>query len=206
MYNLEEQKPKINAKSISELPEYETMYLQFFQDTVNTLMSLKSEVLPDIQISNHEGPISMRTNVNEEVIDKAPSLVEMSFNIPYESIINTDINCLIMAIEEAADSGLQSFIPQVFDFLSEICEAGGQVVDGKGQPFSFDLFLELLEKIDITFEEDGTPNMPTMVVNPKMREVIEKNPPTKEQEKKVEELINKKRDDFFAKKRTRRLY
>lgn len=203
---MEEQKPKTKATAISELPEYETIFSQFFQDTVNTFMSLKSDMLPGIQMSNHEGPISMRTNVNEEVIDKEPSLVEMSFNIPYESIINTDINCLIMAIEEASDSGLQSLIPQVFDFLSEVCEASGQVVDGKGQPYSFDLFLELLEKIEITFEDDGTPNMPTMVVNPKMREVIEKNPPTKEQEKKMEELINKKRNDFFAKKRTRRLY
>lgn len=197
---------KHEAKIITALPEYEDAFINYFQDTTRSFMSLKNELLSGIGTVSHEGPARMRTNADEVMLDKEPAKIEIKFNIPFDVILRTDVEALMSSIDEASDSGIESLVPQIFQFLGEVCDASGQVVDGRGQPFSFDLFLELLEKIEITFNDDGSPNMPTLFIHPNMRKVLEDNPPSEEQQKQMEELISRKRDDFFAKKRTRKLY
>ncbi|GMK41955.1 hypothetical protein PCCS19_50140 [Paenibacillus sp. CCS19] len=197
---------KHEAKIITALPEYEDAFINYFQDTTRSFMSLKNELLSGIGTVSHEGPARMRTSTDEVMLDKEPAKIEMKFNIPFDVILRTDVEALMTSIDEASDSGIESLVPQIFQFIGEVCDASGQVVDGRGQPFSFDLFLELLEKIEITFNDDGSPNMPTLFIHPNMRKVLEDNPPSEEQQKQMEELISRKRDDFFAKKRTRKLY
>ncbi|WP_339181102.1 hypothetical protein [Oceanobacillus sp. FSL W7-1293] len=200
-------KLKDNTPSIINFPEYETAFMTYFQETVNNFIDLKNEIFEGIKKNKHDGPISMRTETSEnDFLDKAPTKIEMSFSLPVEAILNTDVEALIVEIDKASDSGLESLIPQLINYLSEVTEKTGQVVDAKGKGFSFDFLLEMIEKIEISFEDDGTPIMPTLLVNPKMKETILKNIPTNDQEKRMEEIISKKRDDFFAKKRTRRLY
>jgi hypothetical protein len=200
------QKSDANSKIVIELPEYEVVFKQYFQETIRSFMSIKNELLSGIQISSFEGPIQIRTNTDDTFLDREPAQVEMKFSIPIDAIIKTDVESLMVSIDNASDSGIESLVPQIYSFLHEVCELSGQVVDGKGQPFSFDLFLELLEKIDITFNDDGSPNMPTLVIHPEMKKILEENQPNEEQKKRLEELILRKRDDFFAKKRTRKLY
>lgn len=203
---MENQNSKIEAKVITTLPEYENAFINYFQDTTRSFMSLKNELLSEIGTVSHEGPARMRTSADEMMLDKEPATVEMKFNLPFDVILKTNVEGFMESIDEASDSGIESLAPQLFQFLGEVCDASGQVVDGRGQPFSFDLFLELMEKIEITFNDDGCPNMPTLVIHPNMRKVLEDNPPTEQQQKQMDDLISRKRDEFFAKKRTRKLY
>jgi len=130
----------------------------------------------------------------------------MECSIPFDAIINTDIECFLETIDHASNSGVDSLVPQLFSVLREACEESGQVVDCKGEPFSFELVLKLLEKIEITFDKDGSPSMPTMFVHPSMIKVLEENMPTEDQKNQMDQLIARKKDEYFAKKRTRKLY
>lgn len=194
------------TKNTIEFPEYETAFKDYFSDTVQQFMDLKNQLVSGTNKSSFEGPVHMRTNTDEAIIDKEPTLVEMKFVIPFDVIIKTDVEAFMESIEDASNSGIESLMPQLFKFLGEVCEVSGQVVEGKGQSFSYDLFLELIEKIEISFKDDGTPNMPTLFISPSMEKIIKKIQPTEEQTKRLEEVISQKRDDFFAKKRTRKLY
>lgn len=203
---MEKPSPKTDSRIITGLPEYEDAFIQYFQETTRSFMSLNNEFLSGIGTTSHEGPALMRTSADDVILDKEPAKVEIKFNVPFEVILKTDIEAFMVSIDEASESGIESLVPQLFEFLSEVCDANGQVVDGRGRPFSYDLFLELIEKIEISFNDDGTPNMPTLVIHPDMRKVLEANAPSEQQQKQMEELISRKRDDFFAKKRTRKLY
>jgi cytochrome c556 len=49
---------------------------------------------------------------------------------------------------------------------TETAESVGNVVHGGERPYDPDLFLEMLEKVSISFDEDGNPQMPTAFVSP----------------------------------------
>jgi hypothetical protein len=74
-------------------------------------------------------------------LDKEPAQVEMKFSIPIFAIIKNDVESLMLSIDNASDSGIESLVPQIYSFLNEVCELSGQVVGGKGQPIRQDNIL-----------------------------------------------------------------
>lgn len=85
----------------------------------------------------------------------------------------------------------------LFDKMREITEKTGNIVNARGQEFSFDHFLELLEKMQIDFDEHGNPSMPTLVVSPELGVKLQH----KIKEWKANEEYNKKYDNLIARKR-----
>lgn len=59
---MENQNSKFEAKIITTLPEYKDAFINYFQDTTRTFMSLKNELLSGIGTVSHEGPARMRTS------------------------------------------------------------------------------------------------------------------------------------------------
>jgi hypothetical protein len=79
-------------------------------------------------------------------------------------------------------------------------------MDAGGQPLSHDLLLKSLEGIEFDFDENGDPIWPTLVMSPSMGEQFRRLPPmTPEQKKALEEMIERKREKFNARKRNRQL-
>jgi len=68
----------------------------------------------------------------------------------------------------------------------------------------WDAQLEMMESIEWHFDENGNHNY-QIHCHPDVGKKLAENPPTPEQNKKMEELINRKRVEYYAKKRTRRL-
>ncbi len=79
---------------------------------------------------------------------------------------------LRLVIEKGAELGAAE---SKFHFqrLNDIVEEAGNVVDGKGKPITFDLWLESLEKLYVSFDDYGNPRMPTLVVAPDMKQRVE---------------------------------
>jgi hypothetical protein len=63
----------------------------------------------------------------------------------------------------------------------------------------------MLEKMYIEFDEEGQPKLPSLVMHPNLYEKVKEIKPTKEQEKTRAEIIERKRSEYNAQKRTRRL-
>lgn len=68
----------------------------------------------------------------------------------------------------------------------------------------WDAQLEMMETVEWHFDEDGNHNY-QFYCHPDVGKKLSENPPTEEQNRKMDELINRKREEYYAKKRTRRL-
>ena len=189
-----------------DLREYRGAFGKFFHGAVNALMRAKDPVLRKIETETKEHlPTYRVTATTGETVEFETIKSEMSFTLHLPDIVNSNFEALVLNLDEAADQGLKSLMPQVFAYLSRVCDATGNVVDGKGQPFSFDQLLEVLDKIQIDFDEAGNPEMPTMVVSPDLFEKIRMRPPTQEQIKRRDEIIERKRKEYNARQRARKI-
>lgn len=72
-----------------------------------------------------------------------------------------------------ADNIARQLSQSMFGSLHNTLANAGQVVDGKGGGFTKELFLEVLETIQMDFDEHGKPNL-QMVVHPDMLPHLEK--------------------------------
>lgn len=77
----------------------------------------------------------------------------------------------------------------------------GNVVDAQGQPFSEELILKAMEKMDHSFAPDGTWERPTFVVSPEifnkfMQDTGNRGPGSHAFERSLKNILQKKRDDF----------
>jgi hypothetical protein len=191
--------------TISLFPEYAKPFKEFYLTTCRSLLAAKDELLSKIPIETTERTGPIRTPVEGNPIDFKPIAVTSKFKISTEAIVNCDVEQFLFSTDEAVDSERASLMPQFFQFVSDICEASGQVVDAQGQPFSWDFIIDLIDKVEMTFDENGR-LLQTIVVSPDMLKIIEANPPTIEQQQLLDQLIDRKRDEFLAKKRSRRIY
>lgn len=95
------------------------------------------------------------------------------------------------------------------DEINRMTDETGNVINGEGQPFSADLFLKMLEKIFINFDQNGHQVMPTITAGPKLAETI-KNELEKAQHnpdycRRFEEIISKKREEWRDRESSRKL-
>lgn len=112
----------------------------------------------------------------------------------------------------AKDIGLQFLDAKkraMFETIAAATEATGNVVDRKGKPLDHDTILEALELIEIDFDENGEPRMPSLVVPPNMAPRLEQLGREAESDPEIrrrhDEIIEKKREAFVAREAARKL-
>jgi hypothetical protein len=189
------------------LPEYEQAFAIFVHRAIHELMCRKNPILGGMKTLPPQ-PLSVfrSTLPSGQVVENKPILVQSPFNFSIKDAIAGNVDGLLGTIDEAADDGLRTIMPRFFEYVGQLSDAAGTSIDAKGRPPSHELFLEMIEKIDIEFDKDDKPIMPTLVVNPEMAEVLRKlPPPTPEQEKKHQDLMSRKRQEYNDRRRHRKL-
>ena len=112
-----------------------------------------------------------------------------------------------MTLDEAAEEYHEGLSKAFYAGMERLTDATGLKVDAAGREF-FESYYEMFERVEIPFEEDGSISKSfVLVANPETAENIEKALAafTPEQQAKLDALINKKRDEARARRRTRRL-
>lgn len=186
------------------VPAYEEATLRFVGRVVRGFFSV-DPLFSQVRWHStmHAGPV--RNVRGPSPIDQMMPAIESVSSIHADSIRKTDITSYTSFLYELAVSQIRAFAPQFFKGLREVMDAVGTSVDAEGQPFSFDLFNDMLEKFHMEFDEEGEPILPTLITHPEMAERITGMTPTPEQERRRAEIIKRKREEHYAKKRTRRL-
>lgn len=195
-------------KGLFSLPEYEYAQYKFVYEGVKRLMEAKDELwasLPKAE-SVEAVPITQNTMPSGEVVQNEPVNVKAQFTYKYEDIRSCNTDDLAAQMDAAADQNLSVIMPHLFEMMRRTSEAAGAATHTGGKPFSFELFLAGLEKIDISFDEEGKPELPTLVVCPDLGRQIRAMPPlTAEQQKAMNDLMEKKRKEYNARRRDRKL-
>lgn len=186
------------------IPEYESSALRFISDVLQGFMSadpLFSGIERDY--TTHRGPI--RNVPGDTPLDQSMFTVSGESSLSWDSIHNGKIDDYIYFLVDISESQRKSLARHFFKNISEITDATGQSVDAKGQPLTVDLILDLLEKVEFGFDDDGNPQYPTLVLPPAAIERLKTLKFTPEQEQRRTQIIEEKRARFNASKRTRRL-
>lgn len=92
---------------------------------------------------------------------------------------------------------------QTWDTIFKTAEAAGQTIDGQGRNF-WEVYIEALKKIDFIFDKQGRHNY-KFYMNSKTAKKVMAVPPTEDQIRRMKEVVDAKREAFFAKRHSRRL-
>ncbi len=111
--------------------------------------------------------------------------------------------------KELAQKVAREQMKVLLETVNQACEDSGQTVDGRGKPFSMELWLETLEKMELPFGEDGEPKELFCLIHPKMAdrvkaevERLEREPELK---RRYEELKARKRRQWLDREAAREL-
>lgn len=151
----------------------------------------------------HAGP--MRNVREPQVLDQPLQAFRYTLSIPFDVIRNTDIDQFTELLYDFAEAHRHEIGGAFVRTMMEVTEATGNSINAEGRPLSFDMINDAIEMIDISFDERGNPNVPTIVVHPDMAKKLMAIEPTPEQLQRQAEILQRKKAAFDAQKRTRRL-
>ncbi len=185
------------------LDEYDRATREFFSEAVDAVAGASNPILRQIQREKVEViPKSLNTMESGDVVQRGPMLSSASVTFSVPEAIRGDFDDVIAAIADTADQFVASMMPNIFEHISEICDATGNVVSGKDRPI-WDAMLETLETIEILFDEEGNPSLPSIVMHPDTAAKV--GDPPEGYEDRCNEIIARRRDEWLARRRTRRL-
>jgi hypothetical protein len=190
-----------------EVFEYDLAFAEFVHTTIHELMTRKDPLLSRIKaVPVTQLPTVRNTMESGEVVETEPIKMAMPFSVDLTDAIKGNFENLAATLDNAAEEGLKTLMPRFFEDVGRLSQAAGTATDAGGQPISRELIRKGLENVEIDFDEDGNPIMPTMWVNPEMAEQIRRLPPETEAETRAfQELIERKRREFNDRRRHRKL-
>jgi len=186
------------------IPEYESAAIRFIADVMNGFLNI-DPLFAGIErsISVHRGPI--RNVPGDTPLDQSMFKVSGDASLPWDSVRNCKIDDYTRFLTELSESQRKSLARLFFKSISEITDVTGMTVNARGQPLTGDMILDLLEKVEFGFDDDGNPQYPTLFIPPAIHDRLKELKPTPEQEQRKKQIIEEKRARFNASKRTRRL-
>lgn len=132
--------------------------------------------------------------------------------IEAKDVENVDYKEIIRKYSDAATAVTHEMNKSFINDLKEIAKSTGNIHDCKGKPFSLDEFLKIIENLNLSFEDGDKPYLQAFVGKDlevsikKAFEELEKSPALKQEfDEKVSDIINKKREEWYAREGHREL-
>lgn len=179
---------------------------KYLREKIKNSESFLREIRQKIQ---HEGGrLHMKTydGYVDEIEYKA---LESEFTIKSDEIIKEGIGAFKKHIDEVAKDISSQQAKIVFQKLNEITSKTGNVVDAKGEPFTKEKLLEVIEKIDVDFDEHGQPVNLMIVMGPVLFNKVKDQIPAWEKDedfmKKHNEILERKRREWLDRENNRKL-
>ncbi|MEI2704338.1 MAG: hypothetical protein V9E89_03525 [Ilumatobacteraceae bacterium] len=184
------------------LDEYSSAAVAFFSDAVHAVARADG-ILAEIEVESVEAlPLSQNTLPSGEVLPMAPAEVSALITLTISEGIDGRFDDYHLAIASAANDYSSQVVPHMFDHISRLCDATGNVVDGAGKSI-WEAQLEMLETIAISFNEDGEPSLPQLFMHPDT--AAKMGQPPEDFQARFDSILIRRRDEWLARRRTRRL-
>jgi len=160
--------------------------------------------------TQHEGDRMIFGTVNGTQKEMDYKEFESVLRISREEIKSLSIDDIIKKIDAIAEEMTGNMARMMYSNIEQITKEAGTAIDQGGKPFTFETFLEALERIWIDFDEEtGQPHMPTLVVPPalytKIREKLPEWENNLEYKKRFEELMKWKLKEWHDRESNRKL-
>jgi hypothetical protein len=137
----------------------------------------------------------------------------LEFGIDFKDVVAGNFAPVVDAINTAAEQGIEELGPQVASYMTKVVDRFGKGIDLKGAPFDHNALRLIVEGNEIEFDENGKPDLEPWIFATHnftrvttFAEMFRMLPPRSAEEHRMwDEMIERKRVAFNAKKRHRRL-
>ena len=178
----------------------------FFIQRVNACLGVVGE-LPRCIIKEGRNPVIFRPDSSRDETKLQAASVETIFNC--DEIPHISVQDRMARLDDAARKMASQISTHAFATINETVDKVGNVIDGRGKPLSPAIFFEVIEKMQIDFDNDGNFKDLTVVVPPQMiqrfNEVMEKIQQDPELQGHYKSIIDNKRMEWRDRETARKL-
>jgi Ni,Fe-hydrogenase maturation factor len=194
------------AHVLFQLPEYDAAAKRFFKSAADAIAIANSPMLQQMPRVPVEDVRTSRINIAPgKVLELEPTGVESEGTFTISRVVDGDFSEIVEAIDRMGREEAQALVGFMVENLRKVTDATGNVVDAGGRPLSHQVILEMFEKIELTFDDEGRPQQSLWVHPDTAKRLAELPPMTPEQQRAWDELMERKREEWRARKRHRRL-
>jgi hypothetical protein len=160
-------------------------------------------LLGQIRVQNVSHGGSTRQVTGPQTVETQMVKTSATFQMDKSAFVSTDVKQFAEAVHGMIEDFHSQQKKKMFELISQTTDAVGNTIDAAGKNF-WDAYLEMIEKTQMSFDERGDHNY-QIIINPKTAEKVRQNPPTEEQQKRIQEAIERKRKEYYERKPSRRL-
>lgn len=159
----------------------------------------------------HEGKTLIHNTLDDPASQKTMDyqMAKVEYKFEHAKIPEMSPEDVFAIVDEKAKDLGGQMAKYHFSVLNKSIKESGNSVSAKGQQLSPELFLETISKISISFDKEGKPKLPTIVISPKSSEqwkrVIAEAEVDPEHKKKFDAIIAQKKKEFDAEQARRKL-
>ena len=195
------------VKTMNEtFPELEEKLNRLIEQYLNNVISGSSPLLNNItRFHCFEGNKSLirRPSGEEEETEKRYS--SGGTELPVEKILYGNIEDIFEHYKQAAVAMAYEQEKFLLESIEITVQNTGNVVDAKGQPLSPEIILQIMEKVEINFTEDGKSMTSSFACSPILREKLQPLLDDLKKTKEYKELIERKRSEWRDREANRTL-
>lgn len=151
-------------------------------------------------LKREDGSIDDRGRLKETGVDMTFEKDEME-KLSFEDVLKK--------FDQAADEMGKKISGDMYQSLNDILEETGNKIDGRGEPFSVDKFFEVFDKIFINFDENGEPQLPSIVAGPELvariQSVLAEIYTDAKNKERYDQIIERKRQEWRDRENSRKL-
>jgi hypothetical protein len=159
--------------------------------------------------SQHEGNRWGVERGNGTVSESGFKLVEAGVSVHVDEVPNLTPEKIAQKIDTTAQKMARQTVQGILEDINRAVHESGRAIDAEGRRFSKESFLEALDSIVLSFDENGNPTMPTVIMHPKLWETIKDDVRTWEQDPEFvarrEQIIERKREAWRDRESRRKL-
>lgn len=136
-----------------------------------------------------------------------PILAKATFKI--EDVRRLGERSVFAAVEKLGADLHEGMAKRLFQTITKAAESVGNVRDAKGAPITAESILEMLDKMEMSFDENGAWNRPTIITGPGLAEPakaaylqLEEDPSLRVRR---DAIVNRKREEWRVREARRKL-
>ena len=195
-----------DRKKLFYLREYD----EAFRDVLSRVIRLRGEEAYPLlkEIPTEPRPAihtSQVTLPSGEALTNEPFEMKVAFRFNLSDMVSGDIDAFTASAEASGREHGEQTMRQLLKYSGTISKAMGNAVAGKGRRFGWQVILEVLEGVEIDFDDNGEPELPKMISDRDISRVVPYPPLTDADRPAYEALMARKRKEYDARRRRRTL-
>jgi hypothetical protein len=195
-----------DRKKLFYLREYDNAFLKVFSRVIHLRAEeaypLLKEIPTEPRPALHTSQVTLPTG---EPLTNEPLEMRVAFRFNLSDMVSGNIDAFTASAEASGRDHGEQTMRQLLKYSGRISEGMGNAVAGKGRPFGWPVILEVLEGIEIDFDDNGEPRLPSMISDKDISKVVPYPPLTDADRPAYEALIARKRKEHDARRRRRTL-